>query len=155
MRVVAFLGVALAIFVGGMGMLVPRLLAHPAPAPEAYVGTTSVFLVPYSGGRPLELLRLAGQWEFPVATRDGKALLLERPSVSDGTTTWRVPLDGSPRTKVGWQQVFTAPPGWKQPNVPSRVEHMLASMRLADYSQVPGDRAVYAVRLNQAVSIPK
>jgi hypothetical protein len=153
-RVVSFLVVALALFVGGAGALLPQLLRHRTVEPELFHGTTSVVAVSLHGAAPREVRRLQGQWEFPVLTRDGKAVLLEHPQV-EGTTVWRVPLDGSPKTKVGWKRVFTAPAGWRPQKLPPRIERLLARRRLAEPSSTRDGRVVYAVRLNDAVSIPK
>jgi hypothetical protein len=71
-----------------------------------FEGSTSVYTVPLAGGVPQELMRLHGQWAFPVATPDGKSLLIERPKVPSGVQLWRVSLDGSHRTRLGAIQVF-------------------------------------------------
>jgi hypothetical protein len=90
--------------------LVPLALGkrNRATLPAVFEGTTVVYAVPFAGGRPHAVLRLHGQWEFPVVTRDGSALLLERPNLAK-TGVWRVPLDGRRPTRVRELGVFTAP----------------------------------------------
>jgi hypothetical protein len=91
--------------------LVPLALGHhrAAALPMLFDGTTSVYRVPLAGGPPERVLRLHGQWEFPVTTDDGRALLLERPEAAR-TSVWRVPLDGSARVLVRTLPRFTQPP---------------------------------------------
>jgi len=107
-------GVALLTVVVGLAAmalaLVPLALRHPRAAqlPTLFAGTTAVYRVPFAGGPPERVLALHGQWEFPVATEDGRALLLERPG-SAHTTVWRVPLDGSSRRVVRTLPRFTQP----------------------------------------------
>lgn len=107
-------GVALVTVVAGLAsvafVLTPLALRHTAATrlPPVFDGTTSVYAVPLAGGTPRRVLRLHGQWAFPVATADGRALLLERPRL-DETGLWRVPLDGSTPTHVRELKRFTAP----------------------------------------------
>jgi hypothetical protein len=87
--------------------LLPFALRHQRPAPiQVFDGSTSVLAVPIAGGVPRELIRLHGQWAFPVAEPDGKSLLIQRPKVPSGVQLWRVSLDGTRRTRVGGIQVF-------------------------------------------------
>lgn len=104
-------GVALVTVVVGLAAtalgFMPLALRHTHLAPPGvFQGSTSVYAVPLRGGTPRELLRLHGQWEFPVATPDGMSLLLERPSVPSGVRLWRVSLDGARRTRLGAVRVF-------------------------------------------------
>jgi hypothetical protein len=73
--------------------------------PPMFAGTTSVYAVPLAGGAPRRVLRLHGQWAFPVVEPGGRSLLLERPTFP-GTLLWRVPLDGSAKTRLGALPVF-------------------------------------------------
>jgi hypothetical protein len=87
--------------------MVPLALKqHRLDTPQVFTGSTTVFVVPLSGGAPHSVLKLRGQWEFPTATRDGKSLLLERPALSR-TALWRVPLDGSSPTRLADLDVFS------------------------------------------------
>ncbi|HEY6962593.1 MAG TPA: hypothetical protein VI408_11945, partial [Gaiellaceae bacterium] len=104
---VAVAGV-LALAAGASAFIPLAVRAHRAALPPLFAGTTSVYAVPVAGGRPREVLRLHGQWAFPVAAPDGSALVLERPSTAS-TGVWRVPLDGAAPTKVGELARFTAP----------------------------------------------
>lgn len=93
----------------GAAAFVPALVrAHRQPALSSlFPGTTTVYRVPLAGGRPRPVLRVHGQWGFPVATADGSALLLERPTETRGTDGWRVTLT-SPR---GWSRRMPFPLG--------------------------------------------
>ena len=104
-------GVALVTVVVGLAatalVFLPLALRHARPAPlEVFQGSTSVYAVPLRGGAPRELLRLHGQWAFPVASADGKSLLIERPTMPSGVQLWRVSLDGTRRTHLGSVEVF-------------------------------------------------
>lgn len=90
--------------------LVPLALGKRdrARLPAVFDGTTVVYAVPFAGGASREVLRLHGQWGFPVATGDGRALLLERPQLTR-TAVWRVPLDGGRPTHVRDARVFMPP----------------------------------------------
>jgi hypothetical protein len=160
--------------------LVPLALGkrNRATLPPLFDGTTVVYAVPFAGGRPHEVLRLHGQWEFPVATADGQALLLERPTLT-GTGVWRVPLDGSRPTHVRELPVFKAPAtGAGRAPVSTRDGRSLlyydTSNRLVVRDSVTGSlrvlvpagryfeaslsrdgRTVYFLGTNDAVSIPK
>ena len=86
---------------------IPLVLRHHAqPLPPVFQGSTSVYAVPLSGGAPRQVLTLHGQWAFPVATADGKALILEKPLLLGPTELWRVPLDGGPRRRLGAIPIF-------------------------------------------------
>jgi hypothetical protein len=113
--------------------LVPLALGkrNRATLPALFDGTTSVYAVPFGGGRPREVMRLHGQWEFPVVTGDGKALLLERPLLTR-TGVWRVPLDGQAPTRVRNARVFTAPAGRNRGYLATEREHRVASHRRID-----------------------
>ena len=88
--------------------LVPLALGHKQlQAMPVFEGTTSVYAVPFHGGAPREVMRLHGQWNFPVVTADDRALLIEHPLVPAGVQLWRVPLDGEPRTHLADVQVFS------------------------------------------------
>jgi len=76
--------------------------------PQVFTGSTQLFAAPLSGGVAKPVLRLRGQWEFPVA--DGRSLLIERPALTR-TALWRVPLDGSAPTRVGDVPTFS-PLAW-------------------------------------------
>jgi hypothetical protein len=113
--------------------LVPLALGkrNRATLPALFDGTTSVYAVPFEGGRPREVIRLHGQWEFPVVTSDGKALLLERPQVTR-TGVWRVPLDGRAPRQVREARVFTAPSVRNGGYVAAEREHRVASQWRVD-----------------------
>lgn len=168
MRVVALAATGFAALAACFA-LVPTVLRHrPAPSPALFHGTTSVIALPIAGGRPREVLRLPGQWGFPVATADGRALVLEKPYL-DRTDLWRVPLDGGPRRRVGRMDVY------RQPPQRSPLVHLDAAGRLIARDPRSGathvvakpvypgltfgvsadGRTVYATRMNDATSIPK
>jgi hypothetical protein len=87
--------------------LIPLVVRHrEAAQPPVFQGSTSVYAVPLNGGVPRQILRLDGQWAFPVATADGKALILEKPLPLGPTELWRVPLDGGLRHRVGTVPIF-------------------------------------------------
>lgn len=104
-RIVRLAGVLVAAVVAlaaGAAAMVPLILKqHRIDQPPAvFAGSTSLLAVPVAGGTPRPVLTLHGQWEFPVATADGKALLLERPALTR-TALWRVPLDGASPKLLG------------------------------------------------------
>ena len=91
-------------------LFLPLALRHRAAGrlPEIFDGTTSVYAVRLTGGAPKQVLRLHGQWEFPVATSDGKAVILERPQLT-GTGVWRIPLSGGRPVHLRELRTFTQP----------------------------------------------
>jgi hypothetical protein len=158
--------------------LVPLALGkrNRATLPPVFDGTTAVYAVPFAGGRPHEVLRLHGQWEYPVATADGKALLLERPTFS-GAGVWRVPLDGSRPTHVHELRVLTAPRAWTarvsardgrsllffdkahrlvvRDSATGKIRVLVPAGRYFEESLSRDGRTVYFLGTNDAVSMPK
>lgn len=108
MRLILVPVLALAAVAAAVVGFASPLLHHRAVTPLLFHGTTGVFAIPLAGGAPREVLRLRGQWGFPVATPDGRAVVLEKPFL-DHTEVWRVPLDGARPTRAGTMPVFTAP----------------------------------------------
>jgi hypothetical protein len=96
----------LALAAAAAAMVPLALKQHRIDTPQVFMGSTTVFALPLTGGVPHPVLNLRGQWEFPTATRDGKALLLERPALSR-TALWRVPLDGASPTRLADLDVFS------------------------------------------------
>lgn len=137
--------------------LVPQTLRHRHPGVPAFQGSTSVYAVPLAAGPVRQVLRLHGQWEFPVATRDGRALLLERPGLTK-TGVWRVALDGSSKRLVGAIRVFRAPAPFLEEEVRGAAgwEIVLHAPRftrqmpfpLGVASAAPGGTRVAAVRMH-------
>lgn len=128
--------------------LVPQMLRHrPAPVVPAFYGSTSIYAVPLAGGPVRQVLRLQGQWGFPLATRDGKALLIERPTLTR-TTVWRVPLDGGTKSRVGQKVRYTGQYAAAGPYRAAEQETRPASTgwRL-DLHVTRGGRAVWSRRM--------
>jgi hypothetical protein len=96
----------LALFAAAAAITPIALRRHTPPAPDVFKGSTSVYVVPFSGGAPRQIFRLHGQWAFPVVTADGKALIMEKPLPLAATELWRVPLDGGPRRRLATIPVF-------------------------------------------------
>jgi hypothetical protein len=136
--------------------LVPLALGKRdrATLPALFDGTTSVYAVPFGGGRPREVIRLHGQWEFPVVSADGTALLLERPQLTR-TGVWRVPLDGRAPTRVRNTRVFTAPAVRNGGYVATEREHRVAARWRVDLVvRDARDATVWARRMPFPIGFP-
>jgi hypothetical protein len=136
--------------------LVPLALGKRdrATLPGLFDGTTSVYAVPFGGGRPREVIRLHGQWEFPVVSADGTALLLERPQLTR-TGVWRVPLDGRAPTHVRNTRVFTAPAVRNGGYVATEREHRVAARWRVDLVvRDARDATVWARRMPFPIGFP-
>lgn len=108
----ALVTVAVGLAAAALAFLPLALRHHAQPAlPEIFDGMTRVYAVPLAGGHLKPVLRLHGQWDFPVATPEGQALLLERPQTAY-TEVWRVPLDGTSPARVRRVGVFREPAAW-------------------------------------------
>jgi WD40-like Beta Propeller Repeat len=138
--------------VAGATAFIPLFVRHEEQSslPPLFAGTTSVYAVPVDGGAARRVLRLHGQWGAQVVTADGRALLLERPTVS-GNALWRVPLDGSRPTRIGPFGVL-AEVGWS----PDRRRYAgplpdggLGIMRL----DRTVDRVLFKVRVNSGAGL--
>ena len=98
----------------GLGVIACALALIPLALGQKHLdvmpvfqGSTSVYAVPFRGGAPREVMRLHGQWAFPVAAPDGTSLYLEKAPALARTEVWRVPLDGAAPTHLANTTVFT------------------------------------------------
>jgi Tol biopolymer transport system component len=90
--------------------LVPFVLRHhPRPSePRPHV-TSSFWAIPVGGGAPRLVARLHGQYSFPVASVDGRSLLVVKPAKDGAAGVWSLPLAGGAPRRVGTLAAYTQP----------------------------------------------
>ena len=83
-----------------------RAAYYPTPAKM----TSSFWAIPLDGGKPRLLARLQGQYEDPVASADGRSVLVLKPTLlRRETAVWALPVKGGTPRWVGRAQYFANP----------------------------------------------
>lgn len=120
MRTTAILGAAvLGLAAGGLALLT-LAIGHPAvrhpvagevvlPRAPHPPPATWIWAIRLDGGTVRLVGRPRGRYEFPVATADGRSLLLLKPSPLGGTSVWSIPVVGGALRRAGRVPVFTRP----------------------------------------------
>jgi hypothetical protein len=110
---VVFVTAAVGVLAAAFAILPLFLRHHPAPVslPVAPKIVSAFWAIPLDGGRrPRLVARLKGQYEFPVASADGRSLLVIKPTVLGAeTVVWSLPLEGGAPRRVGTALYFANP----------------------------------------------
>jgi Tol biopolymer transport system component len=92
--------------------ILPLALRHPHTAsyPVEAQGTSAFWAIPIDGGKPRLVASLKGQFGSPVASADGRSLLVLKPTMlRRETAVWSLPLHGGSPTWIGKALYFGIP----------------------------------------------